>query len=87
MRPICLTVDTRPPTLCVNINEISMTHIFAKKRMVSINNEESQFFETSYRSVAAYLRGMRPTSPIDKDIPTINEKLKTQNYNINRTHK
>ena len=38
-------------------------------------------------SVAAYLRGMRPTSPIDKDIPTINKKLKTQNYNINQTHK
>ena len=37
--------------------------------------------------VAAYLRGMRPTSPIDKDIPTINKKLKTQNYNINQTHK
>ena len=38
-------------------------------------------------SVAAYLRDMRPTSPMDKDIPTINEKLKTQNYNINQTHK
>ena len=37
--------------------------------------------------VAAYLRGMRPTSSIDKDIPAINEKLKTQNYNINQTHK
>ena len=37
--------------------------------------------------VAAYLRGMRPTSPIDKDIPTINKKLKAQNYNINQTHK
>ena len=37
--------------------------------------------------VAAYLRDMRPTSPIGKDIPTINEKLKTQNYNINQTHK
>ena len=37
--------------------------------------------------VAAYLRGMRPTSLIDKDIPTINKKFKTQNYNINQTHK
>ena len=38
-------------------------------------------------TVAAYLRGMRPTSSIDKDIPTINEKLKTQNHNFNQTHK
>ena len=37
-------------------------------------------------SVAAHLRGMRSTSSIDKDIPAINEKLKTQNFNINQTH-
>ena len=36
--------------------------------------------------VAAHLRGMRATSSIDKDIPAINEKLKTQNSNINQTH-
>ena len=37
-------------------------------------------------SVAAHLRDMRSTSSIDKDIPTINEKLETQNPNINQTH-
>ena len=43
------------------------------------------FLEIS--GVAAHLRGMQPTSSIDKDIPAIKEKLKAQNSNINRTHK
>ena len=37
-------------------------------------------------TVAAHLRGMRPTSSIDKDTPAFNDKLKTQNSNINQTH-
>ena len=45
-------------------------------------------FRNTNVDVAAYLRGMRPTSScIGKDIPAINEKPKTQNYNINQTLK
>ena len=56
---------------------------------MSANNECVNSFKTVVRPtlfVAAHLRGMRATSSIDKDIPAINEKLKTQNSNINQTH-
>ena len=49
-------------------------------------SSSSKSSSVSLIPVAAHLRGMRPTSSIDKDILTINEKLETQNSNNNKTH-